>query len=61
MNNKPLSDEHAAGDILKAVNGIEALLRRLHPPPEDHGPLYAIMSNLETIRTTVVGMHGATN
>ena len=53
MNNARLIDEHAAGEISKAVNGIEALLRQLHTTAEDHGALYGIMSNIAIIRTAL--------
>jgi hypothetical protein len=45
-----------AAEILKAVNGIGELLKRLPSKPEHAAVLYAIMSNLTVIQMNLIGI-----
>jgi hypothetical protein len=45
-----------AAEILKAVNGIGELLKRLPSKPENAAVLYAIMSNLTVIQMNLTGI-----
>lgn len=44
-----------ATEIFQALNGIGALLKRLHTNTEDEPVIYAIMSNLALIQTNLSG------
>jgi hypothetical protein len=60
MNDITVSQEQAR-EILKAVNGIGELLKRLPSRPEDAPVKYAIMSNLGVIQMTLTGMPRASS
>jgi hypothetical protein len=55
-----VSREHAT-EIVKAIRGIGALLKRLPPTPENALVLYAIMSNLALIQSNLTGMPRASS
>jgi len=60
MNDITVSQEQAK-EILKAINGIGELLKRLPSKPEDAPVKYAIMSNLSVIQMTLTGMPRASS
>jgi hypothetical protein len=55
-----LSRERAS-EIVKAVNGISALLKALPAKPENAAVTYAIMSNLAVIQMNLAGAPRATS
>ena len=44
-----------AANVQKAVRGIEALLKRLPPAPQNAAFMYSVFSNLTIIQTTLAG------
>jgi hypothetical protein len=61
MNDRKTIGANAAGEISKAVSGIEALLKQLHTTAEEHMVLYGIMSNIATIRMVLAETPRATS
>ena len=55
MNSITVSPEQA-NEILKAINGIGELLKRLPSKPEDAPVKYAIISNLTVIQMNLTRM-----
>jgi hypothetical protein len=55
MDSVTLSHEQVR-DILKAVTGIGNLLKDLAPKSGNQAVLYAVMSNIAAIQTTLAGM-----
>ena len=60
MNDITVSQEQAK-EVLKAINGIGELLKRLPSKPEDAPVKYAIMSNLTVIQMNLTGMPRASS
>jgi hypothetical protein len=60
MNSINVTHEQAK-EILKAIDGIGELLKRLPSKPEDASVKYAIMSNLAVIRMNLTGRPSASS
>jgi hypothetical protein len=60
MNSINVTHEQAK-EILKAIDGIGELLKRLPFKPEDASVKYAIMSNLAVIRMNLTGRPSASS
>jgi len=55
MTNSSTVTREQVTEIIKALNGIGALLKHLPSRPENHAVMYAISSNLAVIQTHLAG------